>query len=355
MSWETEMEDVNRQLQQIREQLLAQLAKAASVKAIEEVRIRFLGRKGAITTWMKGTDFSRMSPQQRREFGQRLNELKSLAEAEIARAVEAAQSRSSAAAAGPAAPLDVTLPGTDHSVGCIHPIALVQMELEDIFQGMGFMVLSGFDVETEHYNFDALNIPSDHPARDMQDTYWLTNGLLLRTHTSANQVRALERFGAPMRAIFPGRCFRYEATDASHETTFYQVEGLMVDREISVAHLIAVMKALLSQVFHREVVIRVRPGFFPFVEPGFELDVQCVFCGGRGCPTCKSGGWIELIPSGLVHPKVLEYGGIDTTEYSGFAFGLGLTRLAMIKFGIPDIRLMNSGDIRFYEQFPAAV
>jgi phenylalanyl-tRNA synthetase alpha chain len=218
---------------------------------------------------------------------------------------------------------------------------------------MGFMVLTGFEVETEHYNFDALNIPGDHPARDMQDTYWLTNGQLLRTHTSANQVRALERFGAPMRAIFPGRCFRYEATDASHENTFYQVKGLMVDHDISVAHLIAVMKALLGQVFHREVVVRVRPGFFPFVEPGFELDVRCVFCGGRGCPTCKNGGWIELIPSGLVHPRVLEYGGIDPAKYSGFAFGLGLTRLAMMKFGIPDIRLMNSGDIRFYEQFPA--
>ncbi len=342
-------------MEDIRQQLLADLANAGSAKEIEEVRIGYLGRKGRITTLMKSTDFSRMSPDERREFGKRLNELKALAEAEIARAVESAQARLSARGAEPAAKLDVTLPGTDHSLGCIHPIALVQMELEDIFQGMGFMVLTGYDVETEYYNFDALNVPGDHPARDMQDTYWLTNGLLLRTHTSANQVRALERFGAPIRAIFPGRCFRYEATDASHETTFYQLEGLMVDRDISVANLIAVMKALLSQVFHREVVIRVRPGFFPFVEPGFELDVRCVFCDGKGCPTCKGGGWIELIPSGLVHPKVLEYGRIDTTKYSGFAFGLGLTRLAMMKFGIPDIRLMNSGDIRFCEQFPAAV
>ena len=342
-------------MENIRQAFVADLAKAATPKEVEEVRVRYLGRKGSITTLMKSANFSRMSPDQRREFGSRLNQLKAFAEEEIARAAERAKTRAAAESAGPAAKLDMTLPGTEHRLGSIHPVALVQMELEEIFQGMGFMVLTGYEVETEYYNFDALNIPSDHPARDMQDTYWLTNGLLLRTHTSANQVRALERFGAPMRAIFPGRCFRYEATDASHETTFYQVEGLMVDREISVAHLIAVMKALLSQVFHREVVIRVRPGFFPFVEPGFELDVQCVFCGGRGCPTCKSGGWIELIPSGLVHPKVLEYGGIDTTEYSGFAFGLGLTRLAMIKFGIPDIRLMNSGDIRFYEQFPAAV
>ena len=347
------MGDADKPLDQVRRQLLEELGKANGPKAIDEVRVRFLGRKGLITTWMKGTDFGRMSPDQRRDLGKQLNDLKAFAEAEIARAVAAAQERPGAAAAGPAAKLDVTLPGADHRVGCIHPIALVQMELEDIFQGMGFMVLTGFEVETEYYNFDALNIPADHPARDMQDTYWLTNGRLLRTHTSANQVRALERFGAPMRAIFPGRCFRYEATDASHENTFYQLEGLMVDRDISVAHLIAVMKALLSQVFHREVVVRVRPGFFPFVEPGFELDVQCLLCGGKGCSTCKGGGWIELIPSGLVHPRVLEYGRIDTSKYSGFAFGLGLTRLAMMKYGIPDIRLMNSGDIRFYEQFPA--
>jgi len=342
-------------VEQLRQQLLADLAKAASAKEVEEIRIRYLGRKGAITALMKSADFGRLTPEERRSFGQRINELKALAEEEIARAAEAAKARATGAPAAMLAKLDMTLPGIGHSVGCIHPVALVQMELEDIFQGMGFTVLTGPEVELEYYNFDALNIPSDHPARDMQDTYWLTNGMLLRTHTSAIQVRAMERFGAPLRAIFPGRCFRYEATDASHENTFYQLEGLMVDRGISVANLIAVMKALLSQVFHRDVLVRLRPGFFPFVEPGFELDVRCVFCGGKGCPTCKGGGWIELIPCGLVHPRVLEYGRIDTSQYSGFAFGLGLTRLAMLKFNVPDIRLMNSGDIRFCEQFPAAV
>jgi phenylalanyl-tRNA synthetase alpha chain len=340
---------------EIRKQFLADLAKAVSTKEVEEVRVRYLGRKGTITALAKNTDFSKLSPEQKRDFGRQLNELKALAEGEIAQAAEAAKARSTTTPAAVLATLDRTLPGTGHSVGCIHPIALVQMELEDIFQGMGFMVLTGPEVEREYYNFDALNIPSDHPARDMQDTYWLTNGMLMRTHTSANQVRAMERFGAPLRAIFPGRCFRYEAIDASHENTFYQLEGLMVDEGISVANLIAVMKALLSQIFHREVTVRLRPGFFPFVEPGFELDLQCVLCGGKGCPTCKGGGWIELIPCGLVHPRVLEYGRIDTSKYSGFAFGLGLTRLAMMKFGIPDIRLMNSGDIRFYEQFPAAL
>ena len=340
-------------MKQISDQLLADLDRASTPQEVEEVRVRYLGRKGQITTLAKNTDFSQMAPDQRKQFGKQWNELKKLAEQKIAEAVQAAKSQAAPATAA-AGKLDLTLPGSDHRLGCLHPISLVQMELEDIFRGMGFMVLTGPEVETEHYNFDALNIPSDHPARDMQDTFWLTNDMLMRTHTSANQVRVLERFGAPLRAIFPGRCYRYEAMDASHENTFYQLEGLLVDRDISVANLIAVMKALLSEIFHRDVVVRLRPGFFPFVEPGFELDLQCVLCKGAGCSTCGSG-WIELIPCGLVHPRVLEYGKIDTSQYSGFAFGLGLTRLAMMKFGIPDIRLFNSGDVRFYEQFPAAV
>ncbi len=338
-------------MDEIRQQFLADLSQAKTAKEVEEVRIRYLGRKGAITTLLKGADFSRLSPEQRRALGRKLNELKAFAEEQLARASAAA----SAPAAAVCERLDLTLPGTGRRLGAIHPVALVQMELEDVFQSMGFMVLGGYEVELEYYNFDALNIPPDHPARDMQDTYWLTNGMLLRTHTSANQVRALERFGAPLRAIFPGRCFRYEAVDASHENTFYQLEGLMVDRDISVANLIAVMKALLARVFRREVAVRLRPGFFPFVEPGFELDVQCLLCGGAGCSTCKQSGWIELIPCGLVHPRVLEFGRVDPGVFSGFAFGLGLTRMAMLKYGIPDIRLMNSGDIRFHEQFPAAV
>jgi phenylalanyl-tRNA synthetase alpha chain len=246
--------------------------------------------------------------------------------------------------------IDLTVPGSASSLGALHPISMVQMELEEIFEGMGFTVLDSPEAETEFNNFESINIPSDHPARDMQDTFWLKNEMVLRTHTSSNQVRALKRFGAPFRGIFPGRCFRYESIDPSHENTFYQCEGLMVDRNISVAHLIGVMKTLLSEVFKREVKVRLRPGFFPFVEPGFELDLNCLFCGGNGCPTCGDG-WIELIPCGLTHPKVLEFGGIDPKEFSGFAFGLGLTRLAMMKYGIRDIRYFNSGDVRFYEQF----
>jgi len=337
----------------ILQQLKHDLEAAEDSKQLEQVRIKYLGRKGVITTLAKSTDFSRLSPEEKRSFGQRLNTLKSEAERLLAEAtarIQALEKDRVRRIAG----LDLSLPSIDRRMGSIHPIALVQMELEEIFQGMGFRVLTGYEVELEYYNFDALNIPPDHPARDMQDTFWLDNGMLLRTHTSANQVRALETYGVPLRAIFPGRCFRNEAIDASHENTFYQLEGLLVDRDISVAHLIAVMKTLLSQVFRREVTVRLRPGFFPFVEPGFELDVQCLICGGKGCPTCKQTGWIELIPCGLVHPKVLEFGRVDPQMYSGFAFGMGLTRLAMMKYGIPDIRLFNSGDIRFYEQFPAA-
>jgi phenylalanyl-tRNA synthetase alpha chain len=341
------------EVKEIREALLAELAQAKSPQEVEEVRIRYLGRKGRITTLAKSVDFARMTPEQRRDFGRQFNELKTRADEELARAAAAARQRL-AGGGDVRRALDLTLPGTGRTLGCLHPITLVQMELEDIFQGMGFSVLTGPEVETEYYNFDALNIPSDHPARDMQDTFWLENGMLMRTHTSANQVRVLEKFGAPVRAIFPGRCFRYEAIDPSHENTFYQCEGLLVDKDISVANLIAVMKALLGEIFHRDVAVRLRPGFFPFVEPGFELDLSCLLCGGKGCPTCGDG-WIELIPCGLVHPKVLKYGRVDPEKYSGFAFGLGLTRLAMMKFGVRDIRLFNSGDIRFYEQFPAAV
>lgn len=305
-------------MNEIRQRFHNDLAKAKTPRDVEELRIQYLGRKGEIVAMQKNANYAAMSPEERKRFGQAFNELKTEIESQVAEA--AARAREGAAALPE---IDLTLPGTARRMGALHPISLVQMELERIFYSMGFMVLTGYDVETEYYNFDALNMPSDHPSREMQDTYWLTNGLVLRTQTSANQVRALERYGAPMRAIFPGRCFRFEDVDASHENTFYQLEGLMVDRDISIANLIAVMNALLGEVFHRDLKTRLRPGYFPFVEPGFELDVQCLICGGSGCATCKRSGWIELLPCGLVHPRVLEFGKIDSSQYSGFAFGLG--------------------------------
>lgn len=334
-------------MQDIKQQLTGDLASATTAEQVEQIRVNYLGRKGIITTLAKNTDFSKFSTEEKKEFGQKLNELKNFATDQIGAAVEKARSSGEKSTKRE---IDLTAPGAGHRLGSLHPITMTQMEIEDIFQGMGFSVLYGPEVESEYFCFESLNIPPDHPARDMQDTFWLKNHLILRTHTSANQVRTLKRFGAPVRAIFPGRCFRYEAVDPSHENTFYQCEGLMVDKGISVANLIAVMKTILGEVFRKEVKVRLRPGFFPFVEPGFELDLQCLLCGGKGCPTCGDG-WIELIPCGLVHPEVLRHGGIDPHEYSGFAFGIGLTRLAMMKFGIHDIRHLNAGDLRFNEQF----
>ncbi|MCF0233372.1 MAG: phenylalanine--tRNA ligase subunit alpha [Thermoguttaceae bacterium] len=335
-------------MQDIKNRLVEALKSATSAEAVEQIRVEYLGRKGSITTLAKNADFSKMTVEEKKGFGQKLNELKNFAAAEIAAAAEAFKG---AAIRKKSNELDLTAPGKGRRLGALHPITLVQMELEDIFQGMGFSVLYGPEVESEFFCFEALNIPADHPARDMQDTFWLKNQLILRTHTSANQVRTIRRFGAPVRAIFPGRCFRYEAVDPCHENTFYQCEGLVVDKDISVANLIATMRTILSQVFKRDVKVRLRPGYFPFVEPGFELDLNCLICGGVGCPTCKNSGWLELIPCGLVHPEVLKAGGVDPKEYSGFAFGVGLTRLAMMKFGIKDIRYLNCGDLRVNEQF----
>jgi len=216
---------------------------------------------------------------------------------------------------------------------------------------MGFQILDGPEAETEYYNFEALNIPKHHPARDMQDTFWTEDGNLLRTHTSAIQVRGMEKMQPPFKVTGPGRVFRYESIDASHENTFYQVEGMMVDKHISVSHLIFVMKELLREIFQRDVKVRLRPGFFPFVEPGFELDINCLICGGTGCSVCKQSGWVELLPCGLVHPNVLRAGGIDPEKWQGFAFGLGLNRLVMMRYGINDIRHFQSGDLRFLYQF----
>jgi phenylalanyl-tRNA synthetase alpha chain len=248
---------------------------------------------------------------------------------------------------------DVTLPGEKNKRGHLHPNTQVQYELEDLFRSLGFLILDGPELESDYYNFEALNIPPYHPARDSQDTFYIKDkpNWLMRTHTSPVQVRALQKYGAPIRAIVPGRVFRNEATDASHEHTFYQLEGLVVDKNISIANLTAVMNLLLKKILKQEIKTRLRPGYFPFVEPGFELDIQCLICGGKGCPVCKHSGWVELLPCGMVHPNVLRHGGIDPEKYSGFAFGLGLNRLVMMKYGIDDIRLLQSGDVRFLEQF----
>lgn len=305
---------------------------------------RFLGKSGPVAEVM--AMMKTLPGELRGPVGQLANQTKSRISELFAARREELKRTAAEAEQAKAASFDPTLPGPATSRGAIHPVTAVQWEVEDAMARMGFVVVTGPEMESDWFNFEALNIPEMHPARDMQDTFYLDNGLLLRTHTSPCQVRAMQRFGAPLRVIAPGRVFRYETVDASHENTFHQVEGLLIDRGISVANLIAVMKAMLTEVMRRELKVRLRPGYFPFVEPGFELDMSCALCNGSGCPVCKRSGWVEICPCGMVHPNVLRAGNIDPNEFTGFAFGLGLTRLAMMRYGVGDIRLLNSADIR---------
>ncbi|MBM3990934.1 MAG: phenylalanine--tRNA ligase subunit alpha [Planctomycetes bacterium] len=286
--------------------------------------------------------------------GAKANAIKQAALAALAEEEQAALARALAAERSHAG-FDATLPPPRQACGSLHPITQVTRELEDLFTSMGWTILDGPEVETEHFNFDALNISPDHPARDTMDTFWVRTApgdtrLVMRTHTSPVQVRAMRRLQPPFRAIVPGKVFRNEALDASHEHTFHQMEGLVVGQHVSVGHLIAAMKTLLRGIFGREIEIRLRPGYFPFVEPGFELDARCPFC-TEGCSVCKRSTWIELLPCGMVHPNVLKAGGIDPEQWTGFAFGLGLSRLVMLRFGIDDVRHLLAGDVRFLEQF----
>jgi phenylalanyl-tRNA synthetase alpha chain len=335
-------------IQELASRSLARIASVQSPEELEAVRIEAVGRKGTLAEISKG--MGKLSPEERKRIGQVLNTAKQQLEAALD-ARKAEFEKAALAARLDAEWVDLTLPAPPPRRGHLHPITRIQRELEDLFISLGFTVLDGPEVETEYHNFDALNIPPDHPARDMQDTFWLDGGKLLRTHTSPVQVRGMERLGPPLRMIAPGRVFRNESVDASHEHTFYQLEGMMVDRDVSVAHLLYFMKTLLTAIFKREVTVRLRPGYFPFVEPGFELDIQCLICGGSGCPVCKQSGWVELLPCGLVNPNVLRMSGIDPEEWNGFAFGLGLTRLVMMRYGIDDIRHLQGGDLRFLEQF----
>ncbi len=330
-------------------QALASLKSAPDEGALRQVEREYLGQGGVVASLL--ASIPTLSPERRKETGQLANRLKREIEAAIAaRKDELAVAKLEAERAGEG--FDPTIPAPRPERGSLHPLTRVQRELEDLFTSMGWMVLDGPEVELEHYNFDALNIPRDHPARDTMDTFRCdaAGKLVLRTHTSPVQVRAMERLKPPFRAIVPGKVFRNETVDASHEHTFHQMEGLAVDRGTSVGHLIGTMKTLLRGVFGRDIDIRLRPGYFPFVEPGFELDARCPFC-KSGCSVCKQSTWIELLPCGLVHPNVLKAGGIDPEVWTGFAFGLGLSRLTMLRYGIDDVRLLLSGDLRFLEQF----
>lgn len=331
----------------LKEKISNDFKEISNLEELEKIRLKYMGKKGEVVELLK--NLKDVAQEEKKEFGNKVNLLKSDVLEKIEVKKKELREKEYENKINNSKIIDLTLP-TDDMLGSLHPITIVQKELEDIFISMGFSVEDGNEVETEYNNFEAVNVPKFHPARDMQDTYWLENGQLLKTQTSAAQNKIMKKYGAPLKAIFPGRCFRNEELDACHENTFFQMEGMVIDKDISISNLIFFMKELLSEIFKKEVEVRLRPGFFPFVEPGFELDVKCPYCDGKGCKVCKHGGWIELCPCGMIHPKVLEMGGIDKDKYSGFAFGLGLSRLAMMKFQIDDLRLLNSGDLRVLKQ-----
>lgn len=340
---------------ELKEKFVSELEKIDNLADIENIRVSYLGKKGSVTDLLKG--MKELSNDERKVFGQKVNELKGLVKEKITEKTQELKEKEIQKEIELMPEFDLSMPPVMDR-GSYHPITLVQRECERIFKSMGFTVEDYSEIVTDYECFESLNIPKHHPARDMQDTYYLTNGQLLKSQTSAAQNAIYKKYrdalvndGVPIKAIFPGRCFRNEATDACHENTFFQMEGVMVDKNISISNLIYFMKTMLSEVFQKDIKVRLRPGFFPFVEPGFELDISCLICGGEGCPSCKHSGWLELCPCGMIHPEVLKAGGIDPDEYTGFAFGLGLTRLVMMKYGIKDIRDLNSGSLKTLSQF----
>ncbi len=343
------------QLEKLKKECIDAISKAVDLNQLQEVEVKYLGRKGELTNILRG--LKDLADSDKKIIGKLGNEIKQELEQQVATrktALEKAQLDEQLK--DPT--FDVTAPGPETPEGHIHPISQVQQEVEQIFTSMGFMIKDGPEAESEYYNFEGLNIPAWHPARDMQDTFFVKDKqdkkhgkMVLRTHTSPVQIRTMEKYGAPLRIIVPGRTFRYEATDASHDTTFYQVEGLMIDKHISIANLKGVLKEFLSRLFGREVKVRIRPGYFPFVEPGLEVDFSCLICDGEGCKVCKKTGWVEFMGAGMVHENVLKAGGIDPKKWQGWAFGFGLTRLVMMRHGIDDTRLLLGGDLRFINQF----
>ncbi len=343
------------QLQKLQKKAVSDVEKANNLNQLKEIEVKYLGRKGEITKILHG--LKDLSVEEKKELGPFFNQIKTDLTAlfeQKRRELETKEVEEKLKTEF----FDITVPGKEPNIGHIHPLAQTQFEVEHIFSDMGFAIMDGPEIESEYYNFEGLNIPDDHPARDMQDTFFISDKkekkhgrLVLRTQTSPVQIRTMEKYGAPLRVIAPGRTFRNEATDASHEHTFHQVEGLLVDKHISLAHLKGIMADFLSRLFRKEVKVRFRPGYFPFVEPGLELDFSCLVCGEKGCSVCKHTGWMEFMGAGMVHPNVLKAGGIDPKQYQGWAFGFGLERLVMMRYGVEDIRLFHSGNLKFLNQF----
>ncbi|MBQ2253313.1 MAG: phenylalanine--tRNA ligase subunit alpha [Clostridia bacterium] len=335
-------------LMNLKEEALKSLDAAADLAALDGIRVAYLGKKGALTEILRG--MGKLSAEERPIVGEMANRVRE----EITDALNAKKERLAAAeseARLACEKLDVTAPSGVISLGGRHPIALVQEQIENIFISMGFTVEDGPEVETDYYNFEALNTPADHPARDVQDTFYITDKVLLRTQTSPVQARTMEKTKPPIRMICPGRVYRSDAVDATHSPMFHQIEGLVVDRNITMGDLKGTLDLFAQKMFGEQTKTRFRPHHFPFTEPSAEVDVSCFVCGGKGCSLCKGEGWIEILGAGMVHPNVLRAGGIDPEEYSGFAFGMGVERIVMTRFGIRDMRYLYENDVRFLRQF----
>ncbi|MBQ1545641.1 MAG: phenylalanine--tRNA ligase subunit alpha [Clostridia bacterium] len=336
------------QLEQIRAAAEEILQKTGSLEELDAARVRFLGKKGELTAVLK--TMGSLSPEERPAVGQAANTVRE----QIAAAIEKKTAELKAKAQDAKLlreTIDVTLPGEAVDIGHKHPLSSVLDEVKEIFMGMGFDVRQGPEVEWDYYNFEALNIPKGHPARDTQDTFYITENMLLRTQTSGCQIRVMENQKPPIRIIAPGRVFRSDAVDATHSPIFHQIEGMVVDEGVTMGDLVGTLDTFAKRLYGEDTRIRLRPHHFPFTEPSCEIDVSCFKCGGKGCSMCKNEGWIEILGGGMVHPKVLENGGIDPEKYSGFAFGIGLERLVMFKYGLDDMRMLYENDVRFLNQF----
>ncbi len=335
-------------LEAIRATAAAALEQATDLKALEELRIRFLGKKGELTAILKS--MGKLSAEERPAMGQLANEVRAFIEEKLAQRA-AALKEALAEAQLKVETLDVTMPGKPVRRGHRHPLNIVLDEVKEIFLGLGFDVVSGPEVELDYYNFEALNLPKDHPARDTQDTFYISDNVLLRTQTSPVQIRTMEERKPPIRIIAPGRVYRSDAIDATHSPIFHQIEGLVVDEGITMSDLKGCLETIIKRLYGEDSVVRFRPHHFPFTEPSAEVDVQCFACKGKGCRICKGEGWIEILGCGMVHPKVLKNCGLDPDRYSGFAFGIGLERIVMRRFAIDDLRAFYENDTRFLEQF----
>jgi len=336
------------QLSALRETAMAELQTLNDPKQLEDFRVRYLGKKGSVTALLRG--MGALSAEERPVMGQLVNRLRQELEKAVAaksQAIQDALQKEKLVAET----LDVTMPGKKAAKGGLHPLNVVLEDIIDIFQSMGFDIVDGPEVETDYYNFQALNVPEDHPARDMQDTFYMADNLLLRTQTSAAQARTMEERKPPIRIICPGRVYRADEVDATHSPVFHQIEGLVIDKGITMCDLKGVLEQFAQEIYGEETKVRFRPSFFPFTEPSVEVDVTCSECGGKGCRVCKGAGWIEILGAGMVHPNVLRMGGIDPEVYTGFAFGIGLDRLTTTRYKISDIRLLFENDVRFLEQF----